>query len=275
MTLRTFLLCVPILLNLIPNTVQSPLQGWADRGNGLARRMYLIAQDPLHPTEAYASIVETRSFISSSLVPTQTNPPALLLTERAALHPRETQTEVASSTTVSPLILHRRHAEAASISTSTTSPLIIGTNYNPTMTSTISTLILARETGAASSSTYCGWAACPPSSTSTSPPPIPTKVDPKCNVQGYASSNFQQNYLWRNTTAQDVLSCQLQCMYTSQCQSYSYEPASVSNGTNCVFYHGTFDATNLFVILDSGSPWRFSDKYPVDGSNFCYGEHTL
>lgn len=111
-------------------------------------------------------------------------------------------------------------------------------------------------------------------STTTSAPPIPTKVNPKCNVQGYASAVYQQR-IWGNTSAEDVLACQLRCLYTSQCQSYSFQLPSTINGTNCVFYAATFDATNGFVIPDSTSPLRFSDKYPTDGSNYCYGDHQL
>jgi len=130
--------------------------------------------------------------------------------------------------------------------------------------------------------THCSWATCPLSSgnpISTIMLPIPTKIDPKCNIQGYASTILHQNYLLRDCYAANVLTCQLSCFQTALCQSYSFqqlESAAAANGTrNCFFYSGIFDAKDLFVIPNPMSTIRFSDKYPMDGSNFCYGNRTL
>jgi hypothetical protein len=101
------------------------------------------------------------------------------------------------------------------------------------------------------------------------------KIDPKCDVAGYVSWIFQQNYFLGSKSACDVLSFQSKCMKISQCESYSYQRAARSNGTNGVLYKGIFDSRDLFVISNPSSPLRFSDKYPQDGHNFCYGNHSL
>ncbi|KAH8596996.1 hypothetical protein B0O99DRAFT_705354 [Bisporella sp. PMI_857] len=125
----------------------------------------------------------------------------------------------------------------------------------------------------------CVRAAClstSPTATSTAATSVPTKVDPKCDVAGYPAEYYRQR-LWGSTATPDVLACQLGCMYRTPCQSYSFRQSSQPNDnvTNCDFYAATFDERNMFVKKDASSPYRFSDKYPMDGSNYCYGDHQL
>lgn len=103
--------------------------------------------------------------------------------------------------------------------------------------------------------------------------PIPTKTGlANCNVQGTPSADLTDNILER-ISADDPLSCQLLCMYQSRCESYSFEESSSASAKNCVFYSTYIDGTTK--VTSSSSGVFFSDKYPDDGSNFCYGSNEL
>jgi len=105
-----------------------------------------------------------------------------------------------------------------------------------------------------------------------SPGPIPTKDLPNCNVQG-TPSKILTSYLWGSVHASDVLACQSACMAVSECESYSFQAHAPKRSKNCVFYHTIFDGEEIYgsVIPSTTSGIFFSDKYPRDGSNFCYG----
>jgi len=110
------------------------------------------------------------------------------------------------------------------------------------------------------------------SSTTTSSAAIPTKTGVKdCHVQGIASDLLTSN-VWGNSSASDPLACQLDCMYVSQCEAYSFQAPVVED--NCVFYHMFIDGRDA-LIASKTSGIFFSDKYPKDGSNFCYGNTEL
>ncbi|EPE30169.1 hypothetical protein GLAREA_12892 [Glarea lozoyensis ATCC 20868] len=106
--------------------------------------------------------------------------------------------------------------------------------------------------------------------TSSSTAPIATKANVDgCNQQGIATS-LLQSHLWGTTKALDVLECQRRCMTVSQCISYSFRIGTTSDDSNCVFYHMfTANGTNAVVPSETSGIF-FSDKYPEDGSNFCY-----
>jgi hypothetical protein len=72
--------------------------------------------------------------------------------------------------------------------------------------------------------------------------------------------------------AADPLSCQLLCMYRSRCEAYSFEESTSTSAKNCVFYSTYIDGSK---VVSSSSGIYFSDKYPDDGSNFCYGSTEL
>lgn len=117
----------------------------------------------------------------------------------------------------------------------------------------------------------------PTSNSKSSPPttsavPVPTKTLNDCNVQGTASTSLISNLLDKYYAA-DPLSCQLLCMYRSRCESYSFQAPSPANAKNCVFYSTYIDGS--LKVVSSSSGIYFSDKYPSDGSNFCYGSDQL
>ncbi|KAG9231865.1 hypothetical protein BJ875DRAFT_349090, partial [Amylocarpus encephaloides] len=105
------------------------------------------------------------------------------------------------------------------------------------------------------------------SATSTSPTAIATKTAVKgCHIQGTANTALKSNQ-WGSARTSDVLVCQRKCMYISQCQSYSYQAPSSTKQDNCIFYHMFADSG---VVASRYSGIFFSDKYPADGSNYCY-----
>jgi hypothetical protein len=102
--------------------------------------------------------------------------------------------------------------------------------------------------------------------------PIPTKTAlANCNVQGTPSTALTSNILERSYAA-DLLSCQLLCMYRSRREAYSFEESTSASAKNCVFYSTYIDGSK---VVSSSSGIYFSDKYPDDGSNFCYGSTEL
>lgn len=96
---------------------------------------------------------------------------------------------------------------------------------------------------------------------------IPTKTIAGCNVQGTAAPDLTSQY-WGSTTAPNSTACQLSCIYVSQCISYSWQPAVGA----CIFYHQWMDG---LVVASNNSGIYYSDKYPSDGTNFCFGDHRL
>jgi len=103
---------------------------------------------------------------------------------------------------------------------------------------------------------------------------IPTKTGLKnCNVQGTANAVVTSN-IWGSQYAADPLVCQLECMYISRCEAYSFQAPTTSDSNNCVLYTTLIDGSSK-ITLSNTSGVFFSDKYPEDGSNFCYGSTQL
>ncbi|ESZ91438.1 hypothetical protein SBOR_8161 [Sclerotinia borealis F-4128] len=114
-----------------------------------------------------------------------------------------------------------------------------------------------------------------PTTTTTTSSAIATKTIPGCHIQGTPDVALTSN-VWGATTAADFPSCQLSCIYISQCISYSYAPSNLA----CTLYHQWMDNfttgdTTGYVVLSDTSGLFFSDKYPSDGTNFCFGDHQL
>ncbi|KAE8451942.1 hypothetical protein EG329_002783 [Mollisiaceae sp. DMI_Dod_QoI] len=112
-----------------------------------------------------------------------------------------------------------------------------------------------------------------PSPTTSTSIAIPTKSLKNCNVQGIPSSYLVSNILDMRY-AYDALACQLKCMYVSRCEAYSWQMPVSPDSNNCVFYTTLIDGERK-VTLSTISGIYFSDKYPSDKSNFCYGSETL
>lgn len=77
---------------------------------------------------------------------------------------------------------------------------------------------------------------------------------------------------WGSDRASDVLVCQSKCMAITQCISYSFQSPASTRDDNCVFYH-MFMTKGVMPSRTSGI--YFSDKYPGNGSNYCYGSTEL
>lgn len=113
------------------------------------------------------------------------------------------------------------------------------------------------------------------SSFTTLPPkPVSTKTGLKnCHIQGTSSATLNSNILG-SQHASDALACQLQCMFVSRCEAYSFQPPATSKIKNCIKYLTTIGGSAK-VDPSSSSGIFFSDKYPSDGSNFCYSDVPL
>jgi len=110
-----------------------------------------------------------------------------------------------------------------------------------------------------------------PSLPTTSAAPVATKTElANCNVQGTPSSGLTSNILDRAYAAGPT-SCQLLGMYRSRCESCSFQQSTSTSAKNCVFCSTYINGSK--VSCSSGI--YFSDKYPEDGSNFCYGSTEL
>ena len=104
--------------------------------------------------------------------------------------------------------------------------------------------------------------------------PVPMKTRLKnCHVQGTPGPLLNSSILG-SQHASDALACQLQCMFVSRCEAYSFQPSATSEIKNCIKYLTTIGGSAK-VISSSSSGIFFSDKYPSDGSNFCYGHGPL
>jgi len=110
--------------------------------------------------------------------------------------------------------------------------------------------------------------------TSTSTFAVKTGV-PDCDIHGIASPILLALIIG-DTNATDVLACQLSCEYTSRCQSWSFRPPvstlDPAVDHNCVYYGAFIRDSPQYIIRDNSSTTVFSDKYPSDGSNFCFGD---
>ncbi|TEY60623.1 hypothetical protein BOTCAL_0179g00080 [Botryotinia calthae] len=109
-----------------------------------------------------------------------------------------------------------------------------------------------------------------PTTTTTSSAAIATKTIDGCNVQGTADTALAARY-FGTTSYADVLECQYNCRYVTACISYSWTPLD----SNCTLYNSWMDDFNTgdttgYVVLSDDSGTFFSDKYPSDGSDFCY-----
>jgi hypothetical protein len=110
----------------------------------------------------------------------------------------------------------------------------------------------------------------PSSTTNSSTVYTKTNVS-DCNVQGTASADLTARKLW-TMNATDVLQCQLYCRATTPCISYSFQPQV---DVNCVFYNAWTGDWTSSVIKSETSGIFFSNKYPSDGSDFCYSDKPL
>lgn len=106
--------------------------------------------------------------------------------------------------------------------------------------------------------------------TTTTSSTIATKTIAGCNVQGTADVALTSR-VFGTTNFPDFLPCQSSCRGITACISYSFSP----NSTVCTYYNSWMDDFNTgdttgYVILSNSSGIFFSDKYPSDGSDFCY-----
>jgi len=139
--------------------------------------------------------------------------------------------------------------------------------YQASMTTT-----LAIETRSPPKPSFSSTSDSNPSQPTITTLPIPTKTGvANCNVQGTPSAGLISNILERSYAA-DPLSCQLLCMYRSRCEAYSFQASTATSTKNCVFYSTYIDGSK---VTAGNSGIYFSDKYPDDGSNFCYGSSEL
>ncbi|KAF7893482.1 uncharacterized protein EAF02_001020 [Botrytis sinoallii] len=109
-----------------------------------------------------------------------------------------------------------------------------------------------------------------PTTTTTSSAAIATKTINGCNVQGTADTALAARYFGSGPYA-DILKCQSTCRGVTACISYSWTPLT----SNCTLYNSWMDDFNTgdttgYVVLSDDSGTFFSDKYPSDGSDFCY-----
>jgi hypothetical protein len=257
------------------------LPGWADRNNGLARRMYLIARDPLYPKGLYDLVerLDSFHFSPSPVLAQPTIHPAVTLTGKEALLPKELyHRATATSSTSSFLILRDEPTATSSTSSflilrrdkptptaSTTSGLILENYATAETTSTISALELKRDDDQLIRERA--------TAVDTAEDAIATKATvANCNYQGYASEIMNSNYYLGAAHSATVLGCQSECWSMDACETYSFQSTNTTGLQNCHFYSGIFDNRNLFVISDPESPTYFSAKYPDDGSSYCYGD---
>ncbi|KAJ8068690.1 hypothetical protein OCU04_002389 [Sclerotinia nivalis] len=101
----------------------------------------------------------------------------------------------------------------------------------------------------------------PTTTTTTTSSTIVAKNIGGCNVQGTADVGLSSK-IFGTATAPDIVSCQSRCGGITACISYSYDV----NTTVCTAYNQWMD--NL--VSNGSSGIFFSDKYPDDGTNFCY-----
>ncbi|KAF5879135.1 uncharacterized protein Bfra_006340 [Botrytis fragariae] len=109
-----------------------------------------------------------------------------------------------------------------------------------------------------------------PTTSTTSSAAIATKTIDGCNVQGIADTALAARYFGSASYA-DILKCQSTCRGVTACISYSWTPLN----SNCTLYNSWMDDFNTgdtsgYVLLSDDSGTFFSDKYPSDGSDFCY-----
>lgn len=112
-----------------------------------------------------------------------------------------------------------------------------------------------------------------PSPTTSTSTAVPTKSLKNCNVEGIPTDYLVSNILDMRY-AYDALACQLKCMYISRCEAYSWQTPVSTDSNNCVFYSTLIDGARK-VTPSNISGIFFSDKYPSDRSNFCYGNQAL
>ena len=102
--------------------------------------------------------------------------------------------------------------------------------------------------------------------TSTSPPIITKTSVADCAVEGTAGAPLSE-HIFGTVTASDVLDCQYQCRYTTACISYAWNTTTQTD--NCAEYNAWDNVAGAVIPGNDTGVW-FSDKYPEDGSDFCY-----
>ncbi|EPE26421.1 hypothetical protein GLAREA_02334 [Glarea lozoyensis ATCC 20868] len=107
--------------------------------------------------------------------------------------------------------------------------------------------------------------------TSSPPPDTPNiKSLPTCHIQGDASPELTAS-LFGTYNLPDILSCQSYCRTTliHTCLSHSFSPNLTSP---CTIYALALNST----LLPSSSGIYFSNHFPSDNSDYCYGdEHVV
>ena len=135
------------------------------------------------------------------------------------------------------------------------------------VTTTVSTALKTKTVKV----TTTGKATAAPTSTSTQAQQTPTTVSnavptkslSTCNVEG-AAGNKQKNNVFGKDKLNDIVTCQQYCFFTTACQSYSYNMTS----SECLRY--SYGSSGMDVVKGNTNTF-FSQKYPGDGTNFCYG----
>lgn len=96
---------------------------------------------------------------------------------------------------------------------------------------------------------------------------------PGCAVEGSPGVNTTSK-LYGPQNVPNVLRCQSQCYFTRGCVMYSWS-LSTPKGTQCMLYTAVgpqdYLATDFTsAVVPGNTDMFFSDKYPSDGSSFCY-----
>jgi hypothetical protein len=99
---------------------------------------------------------------------------------------------------------------------------------------------------------------------------------PDCNFEGLPTTNLLNNTL-TTLYSSTTLACQTPCENyegAGPCLSYSWQAPANPTFANCqlfsVAFTGTADDGTNFVIKDIESGIFFSNRWPADGSGFCY-----
>ncbi|KKY18332.1 hypothetical protein UCRPC4_g05044 [Phaeomoniella chlamydospora] len=130
--------------------------------------------------------------------------------------------------------------------------VVTATVYPPSQTGATTTTVTASSTSTALTNSVS-------STVNSTDHAIKTLVD--CNVEGVASSSMAAK-LRHAKTESSFLDCQTYCFFDTPCQAYSFDPSTQV----CNTYITTIDVTDS---TDTGI--FFSNKYPKDSSNYCYG----
>ena len=106
--------------------------------------------------------------------------------------------------------------------------------------------------------------------TTSSDAAVPTKMNVNgCHLQG-TPTDLMLSHFWGTMKTSQPQECQDMCGGITPCISYSFQYALVDGTNNCVFYNYWSNLGDA-VVPSNSSGIFFSNKYPSDGSRFCYG----